>query len=33
MKEFADDKYKFDVNGRKFCNSVENSVGKGEFAG
>ena len=33
MKEFADDNFKFDENGRKFFKWVENTVGKGEFAG
>ena len=32
QKEFADNSYKFDENGRKFSNRVENTVGKGEFA-
>ena len=32
LKEFADDNFKFDENGRKFFKSVENSVGKGEIA-
>ena len=31
-KEFADDNYKFDENGRKFFKRVENTVGKGEIA-
>ena len=32
MKEFADDNFKFDVNGRKLSKQVENTVGKGEIA-
>ena len=32
MKEFADDNFKFDENGRKFSKRVENTVGKGEIA-
>ena len=32
MKEFADDNFKFDKNGRKFSTRVENIVGKGEIA-
>ena len=32
LKEFADDTFKFDENGRKFFKSVENTVGKGEIA-
>ena len=32
LKEFADDNFKFDENGRKFCKRVENTVGKGEIA-
>ena len=31
-KEFADDNFKFDENGIKFSNGVENTVGKGEIA-
>ena len=31
-KEFADDNFKFDENGRKSSKWVENSVGKGEIA-
>ena len=30
MKEFADDNFKFDENGRKFLKWVENTEGKGE---
>ena len=30
--EFADDKFKFNENGRKFSKRVENIVGKGEIA-
>ena len=32
LKEFADDNFKFDENGRKFSKRVENTVGKGEIA-
>ena len=32
MKEFADDNFKFDENGRKLSKQVENTVGKGEIA-
>ena len=33
LKEFADDNFKFDENGRKLsCKRVENTVGKGEIA-
>ena len=32
MKEFADDNFKFDQNGRKLSKRVENTVGKGEIA-
>ena len=32
MKEFADNKFKFDENGWKFFERVENTVGKGEIA-
>ena len=32
LKEFADDNFKFDENGRKFSRRVENTVGKGEIA-
>ena len=32
MKEFADDYFKFDENGRKLSKCVENIVGKGEIA-
>ena len=32
MKEFADDNFKLDDNGRKFFKWVENNVGKGEIA-
>ena len=31
-ERFADDNFKFDVNGRKFSKRVENTVGKGEIA-
>ena len=31
-KEFTDDNYNFDENGRKFLKQVENTVGKGEIA-
>ena len=32
LKEFADDTFIFDENGRKFFKRVENTVGKGETA-
>ena len=32
LKEFADENFKFDENGRKFSKMVENTVGKGEIA-
>ena len=32
LKEFADDYFKFDENGRKLSKRVENTVGKGEIA-
>ena len=32
LKEFADDKFKFDEYDRKFFKRVENTVGKGEIA-
>ena len=32
LKEFANDDFKFDENGRKFSKRVENTVGKGEIA-
>ena len=32
MKDFADDNFKFDENGRKLSKWVENNVGKGEIA-
>ena len=32
LKEFADDNFEFDENGRKFSKSVENTVEKGEIA-
>ena len=32
MKEFADDNFKFDENGRKLSKEVENTVGKGKIA-
>ena len=32
QKEFADDNFKFDENGRKLSKRVENTVGKGEIA-
>ena len=31
-KEFGDDNFKFDENGRKLSKRVENTVGKGEIA-
>ena len=33
LKEFADDNFKFDKNGRKLSKRIENTVGKGEIAG
>ena len=33
LKEFADDRFKFDENGRKLSKQVENTAGKGEIAG
>ena len=32
LKEFADDNFKFDENGRELSKQVENTVGKGEIA-
>ena len=32
LKEFTDDNFKFDENGRKFSNRVENTVEIGEIA-
>ena len=32
LKDFADDNFKFDENGRKLFKPVENTVGKGEIA-
>ena len=32
LKDFSDNNFKFDENGRKFYKQVENSVGKGEIA-
>ena len=32
MKEFTEDNFKFDENGRKLSKWVENTVGKGEIA-
>ena len=32
IKEFADDNFKFDENGRKFFKRLENTVEKGEIA-
>ena len=32
LKDFADDNFKFDENGRKFFKGEENTVGKGEIA-
>ena len=32
LKEFADDNFKFDENGRKSFKQIENTVGKGEIA-
>ena len=31
LKEFADDNFKFDENGRKLYKQVKNTVGKGEI--
>ena len=32
LKDFADDNFEFDENGRKFSRTVENTMGKGEIA-
>ena len=32
LKEFADDNFNFDKNGKKFSKRVENTMGKGEIA-
>ena len=32
LKEFADNNFKFDENGRRFYKQVDNIVGKGEIA-
>ena len=32
FKQFADDKFEFDENGRKFFKRLENTVRKGEIA-
>ena len=32
LKEFADDNFKFDENGRKLSKRAENTLGKGEIA-
>ena len=32
LKEFADDNFKVDENGRMYFSGVENTVGKGEIA-
>ena len=32
LKEYADDNFKFDENGRKLSKRVENTVGKGKIA-
>ena len=32
MKEFANDNFKFDENGKKFSKRAENTVGRGEIA-
>ena len=32
LKEFADENFRFDENGRKLSKRVENTVGKGEIA-
>ena len=31
MKEFADDNFKFDENGKQFPKQIENTLGKGEI--
>ena len=33
LKDFADDNFNFDLNGRTFSKQVENTVEKGEIAG
>ena len=33
LKEFADDNFEFDENGRKLSKRVESTVGRGEIAG
>ena len=33
LKEFADNNFKFDENGRKLSKQVENTAGEGEIAG
>ena len=32
LKDFADDNFEFDENGRKFSRTEENTMGKGEIA-
>ena len=32
LKEFAENNFRYDKNGRKFSKQVENTVGKGEIA-
>ena len=32
LKDFVDDNFKFDENGRKLSKPIENTVGKGEIA-
>ena len=32
LKEFADEKFKFNENGRKLSERIENTAGKGEIA-
>ena len=32
LKEFADNNFNFDENGRKFFKCLENTIGKGEIA-
>ena len=32
LKEFADNNFKFDENGRKLSKRIENAVGKGEMS-
>ena len=32
LKEFANDNFQFNENGREFCKKLEKTVGKGEIA-